>query len=69
MCSHAGLKLLDEQRNPLSATLSVPDRIIHLDARGGRAVLEEDLHGIADLAFLGVVVFLREGRVFDDLHQ
>ena len=62
-----GLELPDQHRHALVAALPVADREIDRDTRRARAVPEEHLHRVADVALVALVVFLREGRVL--LHR
>ncbi len=64
----AGLELLHQHRHPLGAAPAVTDGVVHRHARARRPVLEEHLHGIADVALVRRVVVLRELRVLPDLH-
>src|SRR6185437_12739091 len=65
---HRGFDLPHQHRHTLLAALAVADGEVHLHTRRRAAAPEENLHGIADVALVGCVVFLGERRVLANLH-
>jgi len=49
---NAGLELLHQHRHAFGAALAVSDGKVHGNSLTRRAVLEEHLHGVADVAFV-----------------
>src|SRR5690606_8330695 len=61
-------ELVHQHRNRLGAPLAMATRIVHGHSLSGRAVPEEHLNRIADVALVRRVILLCEGRVLANLH-
>jgi hypothetical protein len=61
-------EFLQQRRNPVCATTSMPDRIIHQKALGMRTICKKDLHAVRDRTFSRIEVIDRELFVFRNFH-